>query len=124
MNIDFDTLFNAVDQSDTEKFLEFLSEDAIFKFANMPTVEGKDDIRAFLNGYFSAIDHTQHSDLEIEAGESGKSAYVKGDVEYTRKDGSTLKVPFCNVFKLDDSGEKIREYLIYIDNSALFAPQA
>ena len=38
---------------------------------------------------------------------------------YTRKDGSTLTVPFVNVFYLRDG--KVARYLIHIDNSGLFS---
>jgi hypothetical protein len=40
-------------------------------------------------------------------------------VTYTRLDGSTLTVPFANVFVL--KGAEIQSYRIYIDNSPLFA---
>ena len=39
--------------------------------------------------------------------------FVQGLVHYTREDDSTITVPFCNCLKMD--GNKIREYLIYID---------
>jgi hypothetical protein len=42
-----------------------------------------------------------------------------GFVTYTRRDGSTLRVPFANVFHLE--GGLVTRYLIFIDNSALFA---
>jgi limonene-1,2-epoxide hydrolase len=43
-------------------------------------------------------------------------------VTYTRHNGSSLSVPFANVFEL--KGDKIASYRIYIDNSALFAAPA
>ena len=44
----------------------------------------------------------------------------RGEVTYTRLDGSTLSVPFVNVLKLE--GSLIRDYLIYADTSELYSP--
>ena len=41
-----------------------------------------------------------------------------GNVTYTRLDGSTLSVDFSNTFRLN--GNKIKDYLIFIDNSDLY----
>ena len=41
-----------------------------------------------------------------------------GRVTYTRKDNSTLTVPFANVMKLDAKG--IYKYLIFADTSDLY----
>ena len=38
---------------------------------------------------------------------------------YTRHDGKTLACPFVNVFKM--RGDKVADYAIHIDNTALFA---
>jgi len=43
----------------------------------------------------------------------------QGTVEYTRLNGSTLTVPFCNVIHFVADG-KIANYNIYIDNSKLY----
>jgi hypothetical protein len=39
-------------------------------------------------------------------------------VTYTRHDGSTLRVPFANVFKVDAG--LVAEYLIFVDVSRLY----
>jgi hypothetical protein len=46
------------------------------------------------------------------------SAVGEGIVTYTRLDGTTLTLPFVNVFDL--RGGKVARYLIYIDNRELF----
>lgn len=116
MELKFKEVFKAVDNSDTQKFLSFLTEDAVFRFANMPAVEGTKNIGDFLQQFFESIDHTEHSDLQ--EWNSGNTWFTTGMVEYTRHDGSTLKVPFCNQFNLE--GEKIKDYLIFVDNSELY----
>ena len=42
-----------------------------------------------------------------------------GTVTYTRHNGTQLRVPFANVFKLKN--KRIQDYLIYIDNTRLYA---
>ena len=44
--------------------------------------------------------------------------FVNGNVTYTRLDDSVLSVNFSNTLKL--KGDKIKDYLIFIDNSELF----
>lgn len=67
-------------------------------------------------GFFPVIGGIHH-DL-VEAWEFGDSAICRGEVSYTRRDGSVLSVPFANIVKRRDG--RILEYLIYLDNSALF----
>ncbi|GEM_PF-1143870 len=120
IQMNFEAMLKAVDHSDTEKFLDFLSEDVCFYFANIPKTSGKKDLRNFLNLFFQSIDHTKHTKLIIDRNEKGDVVFIRGDVCYTRKDGSELNVPFCNVLTLDERKEKIRDYRIYVDNSDLF----
>ena len=51
------------------------------------------------------------------------SAITEGTVTYTRDDGGSTTLPFCNVFHLADDG-RIREYRIYIDPTPLGATAA
>jgi len=49
--------------------------------------------------------------------------FCRGEVSYERLDGSKAgPFPFFNLFKM--RGDKIAEYLIYVDISPLFAPSA
>jgi hypothetical protein len=90
--------------------------DARFKFGNMPVVKGKNAIFEFVAGFFQAIRAISHTNLEIWELEGIR--FVNGIVTYTRLDGSTLTVNFANTFRL--KGDKIKDYLIFIDNSELF----
>jgi hypothetical protein len=113
---DIQSLFDAIDRFDTRTFISFLHADARFKFGNMPVVRGKDAIFEFVAGFFQAIRSIRHTNLEVWKLEGIR--FVNGTVTYTRLDGSTLTVPFANTFKLE--GDKIMDYLIFIDNSELF----
>ena len=117
MELRFNKLFRAIDTSDTETFLTFLSEDASFIFGNLQPVQGKENIRNFLNQFFASIDHTEHSSVKEYKSENGW--FTTGMVEYTRKDGSKLKVPYCNKFEMNGD-DKIAKYEIFVDNSELY----
>ena len=110
------SLFEAIDNFDTKTFASFLDEEASFKFGNMPAVKGKNAIFEFVAGFFQAIKAIGHTNLEVWELEGIR--FVNGTVTYTRLDGSTLTVNFANTFKLN--GDKIKDYLIFIDNSELF----
>lgn len=110
-------LFAAIDAMDADRFAAFLAPDCVFRFGNLPAVEGRDAVRGFVAGFFGALGGIRHELVErIEA--PGRIA-MHGFVTYTRKDGSTLRVPFANVFRIE--GGLVRDYLIFVDNAALFA---
>lgn len=113
---DIQDLFGAIDKFDTKAFASYLDENARFKFANIPVITGKNNIFEFVAGFFQSIKAIRHKNLESYELEGIR--FVMGNVTYTRLDGSTLSVDFSNTFKLN--GNKIKDYLIFIDNSDLF----
>ncbi len=110
-------LFAAIDRGDAEAFAAFLSADARFRFGNAEPIHGRAAIRDAVAGFFGAIAGAQHT-LE-DSWDTGNAVVCHGTVRYTRRDGSTLVVPFANVMKME--GERIGEYLIFVDTSTLFA---
>ena len=109
-------LFNAIDNKDAGAFVAFLAPNCRFRFGNLPVVNGTEQIREFVAGFFDSIDslsHTIHDSWDISG-----DVVCHGDVSYTRKDGSVLTVPFANVLKKNSSG--IIEYLIFADTSRLY----
>ena len=112
-------LFKAIDQSDAAGFTSFLTKDASFKLGNADAVLGRDNIRDFLAGFFSAIKSTEHT-LE-NSWSIDNHVFIQGHVTYTRLNNTTLSVPFADIFEMN--GDKIQDYKIYIDASELFASQ-
>lgn len=108
--------YAAIDKFDTKAFASYLDENARFKFANIPVIKGKNNVFEFVAGFFQSIRAIRHKNLEIYELEGIR--FVMGNVTYTRLDGSTLSVDFSNTFRLN--GNKIIDYLIFIDNSELF----
>ena len=112
----FQQLFESIDQKDADKFVTFLTDDAVFKFGNADPVNGKAAIRGAVAAFFSSIQAINH---KINDTWTQPDAVVcHGTVTYTRHDSSLLTVPFANIFKMRDNS--IREYLIFIDTSRLY----
>jgi ketosteroid isomerase-like protein len=111
-------LFSSVDDMDTEAFLDFLEDDALFRFGSEQGVTGKEAIRETIEGFFASIKGLRHEILEtwFEAG----TVICQGEVTYTRTDDSNITIPFVNILRM--SGNRIREYLIYIDIKPLYSP--
>ena len=110
-------ILGAVDANDTGKFLTYLTDDAMFKFGNADGVHGKDAIGEMLKGFFGSIEGLSHT--LTESWSTDGAVISRGEVTYTRKDSSTLTVPFANIFRMN--GDKIKDYLIYVDASQLYA---
>jgi ketosteroid isomerase-like protein len=113
---DIHTLFQAIDSFDADTFASYLTDDAIFRFGNMPPVTGKDQIKPFLAGFFQSIKAIKHDQVEIW--ESGDVKLMNGRVTYTRHNDTQLQVFFANTFKTQNG--KIREYYIFVDTSKLY----
>ena len=112
-----DGLFASIDGMDADRFMSYLTDDPVFRYGSNPAVEGKAAVRGAVAGVFSMFRQLSHT---IEGTWAHPDAvFVQGTVHYTRHDGSTISLPFLNGFKM--RGEKIREYLIYIDPTPMAA---
>lgn len=111
-----DSLFAAIDDMDTARFLDFLTEDALFRFGSAPAQNGREEIGAAVDGFFSSIAGCSHTLRRSWSGEG--SLVCEGEVRYRRHDGSTVDVPFTNVFDLQ--GRRVSRYCIYTDLAPLF----
>ena len=110
-------LFAAIDARDTERFLDFLTDEGYFRFGSTPPAQGKEAIRAAVGGFFSSIAGCRHSVARVIA--EGDVLICEGEVTYTRHDSSEITLPFANVLDLD--GELISSYKIYADAGPLYA---
>jgi ketosteroid isomerase-like protein len=110
-------LFTAIDARDTERFLDFLTDEGYFRFGSTPPAQGKEAIRTAVGGFFSSIAGCRHSVARVIA--EGDVLICEGEVTYTRHDSSEITLPFANVLDLD--GELISSYKIYADAGPLYA---
>ncbi len=113
---DIKALFSAIDQKDVLTFSDFLSLDVSFRFGNAEPIEGRQPVTEMVQGFFDSIQNLEHELQEILR--DGNAIVCRGEVTYTRHDGSRLKVPFMNYFGIAKG--LIREYQIYIDASTLY----
>jgi limonene-1,2-epoxide hydrolase len=110
-------LFAAIDNKDVDGFAKFLTADASFRFGSAPAAEGADAIREAVGGFFTSIKALEHSVTRAIAEDS--MLFCEGSVTYTRHDGSTVTLPFADVFEMD--GDRIATYKIYMDIAPLYA---
>jgi hypothetical protein len=110
-------LFRVIDEKNTARFVEFLADDARFRFGNLPALEGKAAIGAGVGQFFASIRALRH--CLLDSWERDGSLVCRGEVTYTRHDGREVTVPFTNVFYL--SAGRIRDYQIYVDLAPLYA---
>jgi hypothetical protein len=109
-------LYNTVDAQDVDHLSTFLTADARFQFANIPAVEGKENITQFLSGFYQSIKSIKHTGLEVWWKDD--ACFVTGKVTYVRPDDFSLSVPFGVLLKFQE--DLIKEWLIFVDNSELF----
>jgi len=111
------SLMASIDAKDAEKFVTHVTDDAVFKFGNMEPVQGKDNVRQAVAGFFSSIKGLNHKLLDTI--EQDGRLVMRGEVTYTRHNDTLLTVPFVNFFNMN--GDLIKDYLIYLDASQLYA---
>lgn len=109
-------LFEAIDRSDAEGFSVFLADDVTFRFGNAPAVHKKAQVKEVVGGFFASIKTLRHQIHDIWHVDN--AVVCHGMVTYTRHDGTTLTVPFANIFKMD--GDLIKDYLIFAETSELY----
>lgn len=117
LELRLDALFQAIDSKDTETFLDYLTEDASFRFGSSEAIAGRDTIRLAVDGFFSSIAGSTHALTKTLRDDD--TIFCEGTVTYHRHDGSVVTVPFTDIFELAD--EHIADYKIYIDLAPLFA---
>ena len=114
---DIGGLFAAIDAQDSAAFVGYLTDDAVFRFGSAPPVQGRAAVQAAVEGFFSSIAGLSHA--INKSLRDGCTLVCEGEVTYTRHDGTTVAIPFADVFEY--AGDKIAEYKIYIDIAPLYA---
>ncbi len=107
----------SIDAMDADTFVSFLTEDAQFRYGSNPPTVGRGAIRDGVAMFFTQFKKLRHSLTGTWT--HPDVVFMQGDVTYTRLDGSDVTVPFVNCLKM--RGDKVHEYLIYIDPSPMAA---
>ncbi len=109
-------MYSVVDAKDGTALAAMMTENGTFRFANIPGVQGKENIVGFLDNFFQSIKGIAHD--QLEDWKVGDTRFATGRVTYTRHDDSALAVPFSVILKMH--GDLIDEYLIFVDASELY----
>ena len=111
------SLFGAIDAKDSSAFVDHLTDDASFRFGSAPAAVGRDAIKDAVEGFFGTIAGLSH-ELSLVLADNDQIV-CEGLVTYTRHDGSTIALPFADIF--DMAADKIASYKIYMDIAPLYA---
>ena len=114
---DITALFAAIDRKDTASFVDALTDDAVFRFGSAPPVQGREAVAAAVDGFFGTIAGLSHTVSNVLW--DGGTQVCEGEVTYERHDGTTVTLPFTDVFEY--SGDRIAHYKIYMDIGPLYA---
>lgn len=109
-------MYGIVDARDGAALAGMMTENGIFRFANIPPVVGREAITGFLDHFYESIKGIAHD--QLEDWKVGDTRFATGRATYTRHDDSALAVPFSVILKM--KGDLIHEYLIFVDASELY----
>ena len=112
-----ESIGKAIDKKDSTGFAAYITENGTFRFGNAPDVTSRKAIDDYVAAFFGMIKSSKHELVNFWENENG--IVWQGKVTYTRLDDKIVPVNFTNIFYMD--GELIKDYLIYIDNTPLFA---
>jgi len=110
-------VFQSFDAQDVLKLAEFMAEDVQLRLGNAPLISGKAAFVEAVRGFLGSVAGVHHEILHVYA--DGDVAVVEFDVHYTRRDGRSVVLPCCNVFRLREG--LISEYRSYIDAAPVYA---
>jgi ketosteroid isomerase-like protein len=109
-------LCRVIDAKDAKGFVSYLTDDCEFRFANGPPVVGRAAVAAAVDGFWATIAGSRHTVDHCWGDEH--SAVCAGTCTYTRRDGSTVTLPFVDVLYF--RGEQAERYYIYLDIAPVY----
>lgn len=105
-------LFEALDAGEVDRYCDFYREDGRFVYADEATLDGIEEIRAFVGRFVEQLETSNHHLEEVYTA-PGRTV-VRGTVDYVLKDGSKLPdIPFVDVFELEDGAVALCQ--VYVD---------
>ena len=113
---DIGGLFAAIDARDSAAFVSYLTDGAVFRFGSAEPVQGREAVRAAVDGFFGSIAGLSHN--VVRTVRDGDTLFCEGEVTYQRHDGSEITLPFADVFEYADG--LIDHYKIYMDIAPLY----
>ena len=111
------SLFDTINNKDTDGFCKFLTEDGEFRYGSQPIMKGSDAVNEYVEGFFSMIKSLDHDISFSHRVDDGATMFIGGNVIYTCHDDSVVSIPFVNKFAME--GELIKKYYVYADPAPL-----
>lgn len=118
MSNDARQIFADIDTMDADAFLRHLTPDVRFTFGNHDAADGREAVRAAVEGFWSTIAGMKHHVHQVWDVEDGVSV-VHADVEYRRRDGKVVTVPNVDILRWD--GDRVADWRIVIDLAPVYA---
>ncbi len=111
-------LFSRGEAFDSAGFVTFFTDNPVYQFGNFDVCLDKQAIKQSADNFFSQINAVYHEIKMMQ--EVGDVVFVEMDVYYWRKDGSTIALPCCDIFRVE--GDKFSELRIFMDVNPVFDP--
>jgi len=108
-------LYQSIDAKDLDYLHNILADNVRFRIGRNDAIQGIEAALAANRGFFASIDTMQHRIDQVWSQQG--NVICHGQVNYVRLDGSEYSAPFATILKMQ--GEKIKDYLVYADVSAL-----
>lgn len=108
-------MFAALDRASVPGLFPYLHDDVVWRFASYPAGRGKDSFAAGWSAMSARVKTLEHVIHRVWG--QGEDLFCQGEVTYHLLDRPSVTVPFANIFRL--RGDRISEYLIYVDASAV-----
>jgi hypothetical protein len=109
--------YDDVDNMRLDEWIARHSPDVVVKFGNNPPAHGKEEVAGNIGYFWSLIGGLKHN--FVNTWEVDGTTILELDVDYLRKDGTTVTVP-CTSF-LHRAGDLVDELRVYIDVAPVFA---
>lgn len=115
MRLNIAKLYEVIDSGSLEEFSSYLAEDLLFQFGNSPELHGIPEVIEALRNFYLRIRGVKH--ILNKVLDAGDHTFITCDVEYSRLDGTVLRVPAAVLLRHVDG--QISDYRIFVDNSSL-----
>jgi limonene-1,2-epoxide hydrolase len=110
-------LFAAFDGNDVSTLATLVTHNVRLQLMNNEAVEGQQAFVAAVRAFHESVAGIRHEILDLWSDREAVIAELR--VSYTRLDGGDVKLPCCNVFRLEEG--RIADYRSYMDITPVYA---
>lgn len=104
--------------SDLEEYLQFFSDDCVYRVANQPLVQGKEELAQAAGRFRGMVQRVEHRVLSMWS--VADRVVCEMDAIYTRIDGQVVTLPCLDIFSMSEG--KIDSLQVFADLSPVFKP--